>query len=119
LRQYLFGFDVEEPGEINEREKQIAQLFAGARFVAGLGGVLKFADFFLDLSPNRPNVGPIETQMRSSSGDALGAASAGIALGTFPRADFDSPSFRSLALICNRCFRTEAVSCGIGSPANT
>jgi len=34
------GFDVEEPGEINEREKQIAQLFAGARFVAGLAAFL-------------------------------------------------------------------------------
>ena len=34
-------------------------------------------------------------------------ANAGIALGTLPSADFDSPSFLSLALICSRCFNTD------------
>ncbi len=108
LSQDFFSFDVEEARQIDQGKKQIAQLFARARFVAGFDRVFQFANLFFHFAPDRLDVGPIETQMRGSSRDALGAGQCRHRLGNvaerrFRFAVFSLACFDLQPLLQHRC----------------
>jgi hypothetical protein len=88
-------------------------------FVAGLGRVFQFAHFFFDFAPDRLDVGPIETQMRGSSRDALGAGQCRHRLGNVAERRFRLARFSLAGFDLQPLLQTAAVSSGIGSPANT
>ncbi len=60
LRQDVLGFDIKKAREIDDREEQITQFFARARFVAGPHSVLELFDLLRDLVPNRFDFRPVE-----------------------------------------------------------